>query len=36
MRKSLSPNEKSYYQSSYTIIEITHGKIKEIENLMKA
>jgi hypothetical protein len=33
MRKQLSPGERKYYGMSYTVIELTPNKIKEIEYL---
>ena len=34
MRKSLSPGERSYYGMSYTVIELTPYKIKEVKDLL--
>jgi hypothetical protein len=34
LRKQLSPGEKKYYGMSYTVIEMTPYKIKEIEYLI--
>jgi hypothetical protein len=33
MRKSLSPGERKYYGMSYTVIDLTPYKIKEVESL---